>query len=244
MNKQRNLLVELVSMCRRRRFTLVVTAVVLLAIVQPLMSELFHTPLLFQVVFTLLNVAVMLLVFENDRHRVLAFSLGVTAILGVWIGLELEPADGRRVLMGSYLLAAGFFGFALYGILHGILSTPISQDALYGGVCGYLILGITWGFLYTAVEAGSAGSFRSSITEVNSTSPKDLDRATLTYFSFITLSGVGYGDITPTTPLTQKMTLLAALSGQFYFAILVTGLVERRFVTSLRDSMSRDKTRD
>lgn len=244
MDEQRNSLMAFVLVCRRRRFTLVVAAALLLAIVQPLASDIFDAPLLFQVFFTLLNAAVMLLVFEKGRHRVLALSLGVTAVLGVWISLGLDPVSGRRVLVGAYLLSSCFFGFALYGILLSILLRPTSQDAIYGGICGYLMLGIIWGFLYSAVEAGSAGSFQTTILQVTSNSPERLDRATLTYFSFITLSGVGYGDVTPTTPLSQKMAMIEAISGQFYFAILVTGLVEMKMANSRNENISRETSQN
>ena len=51
------------------------------------------------------------------------------------------------------------------------------------------------------------------------------DRGALGYFSFVTLATVGYGDITPVTPLARTLAWLEAISGQLYLAILVAGLV-------------------
>ena len=51
-----------------------------------------------------------------------------------------------------------------------------------------------------------------------------LDRGDLSYYSFITLATVGYGDVTPTTPLARTLAWIEAITGQFYLAILVAGL--------------------
>ena len=51
-------------------------------------------------------------------------------------------------LVGAHLLAACFFAFALYGILRADLVKQTSGDAIFGAVCGYLLLGIIWS-LYT-----------------------------------------------------------------------------------------------
>ncbi|MBN1852246.1 MAG: two pore domain potassium channel family protein [Pirellulales bacterium] len=59
-------------------------------------------------------------------------------------------------------------------------------------------------------------------TDVSAITP---DRGALNYFSFITLATVGYGDITPTTPLTRTLAWIEAITGQFYLAVIVAGLV-------------------
>jgi voltage-gated potassium channel len=101
-------------------------------------------------------------------------------------------------------------------------------------MCGYLLLGIIWGLLYSAVETASPGSF-------SLPSPKDTDavaarpdRGTLTYYSVITLTTVGYGDVTPTTPLARTLAWMEAVTGQFYLAVLVAGLVGFKVTQALK----------
>jgi lysylphosphatidylglycerol synthetase-like protein (DUF2156 family) len=139
-------------------------------------------------------------------------------------------------LVGAHLVAAGFFSFALYGILRAILVKQASGDALFGAVCGYLLLGIIWGLLYSAVETAAPGSFRApappSADGAGASAPPD--RGTLSYYSFITLATVGYGDVTPVTPLARTLAWLEAVTGQFYLAVLVAGLVGFKVTQAMR----------
>jgi hypothetical protein len=143
----------------RWRFAGVRAASLLFAVAQPLTSGLFDDQGSFDVFFSLLIVAVLLLVFEDREQRKIALSLGLAAFLGVWVGHGVGGPAGRLLLVGAHLLAASFFAFALYGILRAIFAKEVSGDAIFGTVCGYLLLGIVWSLLYSAVETASPGSF-------------------------------------------------------------------------------------
>ncbi len=101
----------------RWRFAIVFAASLLFAVAQPLTSGLLDTEKSYDFFFSLLIGAVLLLVFEEREHRRIALSLGVAAFLGVWLGHGIGGSVGQVLLVGSYLLAACFFVFALYGIL-------------------------------------------------------------------------------------------------------------------------------
>lgn len=209
----------------RWRFAVMLTAMLLLVVAQPLASGLLHEEGFFDVLFSLLIGAVLLLTFEEKSHRRIAFSLGLSALVGIWVGHGVGGPAGRMLVVGAHLLAACVFAFALLGILRRVLMSQASGDAVFGAVCGYLLLGIIWSILYSAVEMATPGSFRMPVrgdTAVAATRP---DRGILSYYSFITLATVGYGDVTPTTPLARTLAWIEAITGQFYLAILVAGLV-------------------
>lgn len=209
----------------RWRFAVVLTASLLLAVAQPLTAGTLNEESSFDLFFSVLIVAVLLLVFEEKEHRRVAFSLGTVAFLGIWVGHAVDGLAGRTMLVGAHLLAASFFAFALYGILHAILVKHVSGDAIFGAVCGYLLLGIIWSLLYYAAETASPGSFVMSAPRSNDIAVAQLNRSDLSYYSFITLATVGYGDVIPTTPLARMLAWTEAITGQFYLAILVAGLV-------------------
>jgi voltage-gated potassium channel len=205
-------------------FALVLLASVLLIVGQPLASGVLGERGSFDFFFSVLIGAVALMVFDQREHRRVALVVGISAFVAVWAGYGIEEWPGRLLGVVGYLLAAGFFAFALYGILRGVLARHTSGGALFGAVCGYLLLGIIWSVLYAAVETGSPGSFQVASTPDGHKVPAP-DRATLTYFSFITLATVGYGDVTPATPLARTLAWMEAVAGQFYLAVLVAGLV-------------------
>lgn len=219
----------------RWRFGVVLAAALLLAVGQPLMAGLFDEQGSFDVFFSLLIVAVLLMVFEEPELRRTAFSLGLAAFLGIWVGHAVGGSVGRVCLVSAYLLAAGFFAFALYGILRAIFVKQVSGDAIFGAVCGYLLLGIIWSLLYYAVETASPGSFSIPPPGTTDVSAQRLDRGALSYYSFITLATVGYGDVTPLTPLARTLAWIEAIAGQFYLAVLVAGLVGFKVTQAMKN---------
>jgi voltage-gated potassium channel len=213
------------SFCHRYRYAVVLAATLLLALAQPLLSELMGEERSFDLLFSLLIAAVLLQVFEEKRLRRMAFSLGVAAFCGYWVGRALGDPLGRWLVVGALLTATSFFALALYSIIIGAFARHVSGDAVFGAICGYLLLGIIGSLLFFAVEIAWPGSFHLPAPDGGPHESGELNRGVLTYFSFITLTTVGYGDITPATPLARTMTWIVAVSGQFYLAILVAGLI-------------------
>jgi voltage-gated potassium channel len=210
---------------QRWRFGVVLFASLLLAVAQPLTAGLIDEDSSFEIFFSLLIVAVMVLVFEEREHRRTAISLGLAAFLGLWASHVLDGLASRLLAVTADLLAACFFAFALYGILRAIFVKHVSGDAILGAVCGYLLLGIIWSLVYSAVETASPGSFGMPAREAAEVAAARPDRGVLSYYSFITLATVGYGDVTPITPLTRTLAWIEAVTGQFYLAVLVAGIV-------------------
>jgi hypothetical protein len=92
-------------------------------------------------------------------------------------------------------------------------------------VCGYLFLGLAWAVLYVLIEEFRPGSFEISPKLVTGGEVVRPLPNVLTYFSFVTLTTVGYGDISPVSPATRTLAWMEAVTGQFYLAVIVAGLV-------------------
>jgi hypothetical protein len=228
------------SLIDRWRFGIVLVAALVVAVGHPLASSLFDDQAAFDVGVSLLIMSVIVLVFEARQHRIIAIALGLAALGGLWSSYAFSGAASNVFVAASYLLTAAFFAFALFGIVRTILAAEASHNALLGAVSGYLLLGIIWSLLYATVETTTPRSF---VMANRDAEEAPLDRGALSYYSFVTLSTVGYGDITPTTPLTRTLAWIEAVTGQFYLAVLVAGLVG--FIVSQRPAMpSRRASRD
>jgi hypothetical protein len=98
---------------------------------------------------------------------------------------------------------------------------PITFHRIQGAVAIYLMLALIWGSLYQVVSLVDPNAFSG-----NGVAPGlPLRRQTLYYFSFITLTTVGYGDVTPVAPLARSLAMLEALTGQLFPVILIARLV-------------------
>ncbi|MDF9391429.1 MULTISPECIES: potassium channel family protein [Methylococcus] len=94
-------------------------------------------------------------------------------------------------------------------------------NRLSGSVCVFLLIGFIWGFLYILLTMVRPGAFQG--LDLGESMHGRYDE--LLYFSFATLTTLGYGDITPATPLARILSILEVLCGQFYLTILVASLV-------------------
>ena len=131
--------------------------------------------------------------------------------------------------MFVFLLLATFNAFRQIAV-----GNDISPNRIVGAVCVYLLLGVIWSIAYTVLEFLQPGSFK-GLTELVS-SAWNVDWI---YFSFVTITTLGYGDITPLTQTARSLTVAEAIVGQFYIAVLVAGLVSA-YISSKRDSNDRD----
>jgi Ion channel len=97
----------------------------------------------------------------------------------------------------------------------------VTWSRIQGGVCAYLLTGLAWSSAYDLVEQLHPGSFHFA------TQPATLDQLTskLVYFSFTTLTTVGYGDILPIAPFARSLAIAEAIVGQLFPAVLIGALV-------------------
>jgi len=154
------------------------------------------------------------------RHWIIAVVLAIAVLGTKWSGYVI---DSERLLLVNDGLGVIFFALTACLLLADVLSKgAVTADKIYGALCVYLLIGLTWGFMFLTLEGFQPGSFflgQGQPTRI------DKDPAALVYFSFITLSTVGYGDITPLSPPARSFAFMEAIIGQIYLAVLVARLV-------------------
>jgi hypothetical protein len=112
-----------------------------------------------------------------------------------------------------------FFTYLLVSILsHIFRQEEVTEDLITGAVCAYLLIGMVWTFVFYFLEQAREGSF-----SLAANSPQDM--GPFFYYSFVTLSTVGYGDMVPLTSAARSLSVLEALMGQLYLAITIARLV-------------------
>jgi hypothetical protein len=135
------------------------------------------------------------------------------------------------VVFQSEWIAIAWHGFTLLllglfcvGILADVLRRgQISADKICGAICVYLLIGFAWAFGYGIIELINPGSF-SGLAEID-TSNHVGRIMQLRYFSFATLTTLGFGDILPRSPAARTLATLEAVTGQIYLTVLIARLV-------------------
>lgn len=98
----------------------------------------------------------------------------------------------------------------------------INMNAIMGAICVYLLIGVIWSLLFAMTELLLPGSFEGI---ANASTEADSKGHAFLYYSFVTLTTLGYGDILPVTSTARALAYTEAVLGQFYIAVLVAGLV-------------------
>jgi hypothetical protein len=172
-----------------------------------------------------LTVALMLILgaFAIIRHRAVVylvvgltistFAVDLTAEIGQWHGFA---------VLETALWTANLAIMLTMTLERTLRPGRIDGYRVMGGIAGYLLIGLTWAFAYHLLVQQSPAAFHFE-PGVASNLPRQPSH--LIYFSFITLTTVGFGDIHPVTPAAQAVTIAEALVGQLYIAILIGSLV-------------------
>ncbi len=164
-------------------------------------------------------------------RRALAVTL-VFAFLSVISGV-VSLLTGDNVSSAIALLTAiPFYGVVIALLLRYIVrAKQVTADILYGSVCVYLLVGMLFAMIYTFLDLLNPAAFAVS-TAAASSSPSE---GALAYYSFVTLTTLGYGDIIPVSGYARTFAFLEAIIGVLYVAILISRLVSLYITQSVLD---------
>jgi len=136
------------------------------------------------------------------------------------VGLSwyLQHSGSSELAVALVVVTFLFGGFAVYRTLIMLVSAPAADaDALAGAIFGYFLLVLVWALLFRALETWSPGAF--ALAENGDPFTE------LLYFSLVTITTLGYGDISPVAPFARISAGLEAAMGTLYIAILIARIV-------------------
>jgi voltage-gated potassium channel len=209
-----------------RRFGLLLLILAVLLAGPPVLLGFGQSAAWFDGLMALLMVAAILSLCFERHPRLFALLLGIPTVL-LFVGGHALPGEASAlVLFAGHLCEVLFLFGASVLIVKSLFSArTLTFDSILGAVCGYLFLGLAWAVLYSLIEGFRPGSFEISPKLVTGGELARPLPHVLTYYSFVTLTTVGYGDISPVSPATRTLAWMEAITGQFYLAVIVAGLV-------------------
>lgn len=207
---------------RFRRFSTVqlLVALVILLASAPFVEELEGGHLILSVLFSLVLLAAVFAVADRKRSLAIALILAVPALTTRWVSHFRPDLVHPPVFLVCALL---LLGFVIGHLLQFILRAPVvTVEVLCASIAAYLMLGLMWTVAYWLVDQVTPGGAFSFNTERGVHSVNGFNGF---YFSFITLSTVGYGDITPISRAARWLAAMEAMTGLLYVAVLIARLV-------------------
>lgn len=203
----------------RGRFTYLLGFMFVSILMLPFLEESIYGPPVMQLFYSFMFISALYAVAEIPWvFRMGTLLFGVALASHWWMVLTLSPV---AVVTGSLCAIVFFFFIALSLLFHVFGHERVTGDTIAGAICVFLLIGIIWMLAYQAIHFFNPKAFN-NITARSFTPGAIVD---LAYFSFVTLTTVGYGDITPISRPVRMFVVTEAILGQIYLTVLVARLV-------------------
>lgn len=206
------------------RFLFLFISMVLMFVFRPFLTEYVTIAYLMEIfLFLVFLSAVYAIRQKKSVFTIALLLLLLTEILALLSYLKDIPSlDMLSNILGGLLLA-----YTAAIIVHHLFTEDkITGDVIMGAICAYFLMGLVWALAYSTLEFFQPGSFQMPQGTVN--------QATFTYYSYVTLTTLGYGEITPISAPARSFAVLEAMMGQIYLAVLIARLVGIHIAQSSR----------
>ncbi|MFC1548550.1 ion channel [Candidatus Omnitrophota bacterium] len=208
------------------KFFYLLASLLFILFAYPIFERSFWAGKILALFFTGVLVAGVYVVSGESRIKFkISLILAIPTVIFLWTD-QFLPIDFAWDLIAdvvSYTLLVLFTFFtAISVLLYVIKAKKVVADVLAGAACVYLLFGLSWGMLYALLERVTPGSFIFGEAIKMGTL---LDWPVFNYYSFTTLTTLGYGDITPVSSRAQSFAILEAITGVLFTALLVARLV-------------------
>ena len=205
---------------RWRHLALLIT-ILLLFVTAPFVVSLHDGILIMNVISVTVLIAGSYALSERKYLFAIAVALSAITVAGTGLVLAFRQPWALLVSSSSIVVLVGFFCVTILSYVLG--SGRVTSDKIFAAICVYMLLGYCWSFAYSILLELQPESFVSTTELVRNDYVGRMMQ--LRYFSFTTLTTVGYGDIVPHSPAARTMAILEAVMGQFYLVALVGRLV-------------------
>ena len=161
------------------------------------------------------------------RHRARSLLTGTMLAVGAFVSFAYaDIRDEQSLEVLGFLLLGSLWLYSAGSILGYILSRQVvTVDTLAGSVCVYLQLGLVWSIGFYFIETFIPGSFNFAAEPLTGNGRSRNDFQLFTYYSFVTLTTLGYGDALAVSAPARNLSFLETALGQVYLAVLVARLL-------------------
>src|SRR5208337_2505158 len=154
----------------------------------------------------------------SKGYAVLAAPIGALELVFSYMAVTNHSAF---FAFAASALFSVFFCVTLVSVLKYVMrGRKVTRDKIFGAICVYLLIGFSWALFYRMVSLLNPAAFSGSRT-----TDMGINHFDFVYYSFETLCTLGLGDIHPVSSFARALTIVQALTGVLYVAVLISRLV-------------------
>jgi hypothetical protein len=212
---------EAIKRILQRKFQFLLASLVLLFVLMPF----FRHELISDLVQSFVLLFGVYAVSSRRGSFVVSAILMFLTLAAVWLNYHLQM---KPLFLLSHILYFAFCGLLSTVILTQVLRAQrVTSDVIAGAICVYLVLGVLWANVFAVIETVQPGSFAGLEVIISPDKKGVLEDqfSHFIYYSYVTMSTLGYGEIVPVTRPARSLAALEAIMGQLYLATLIARLV-------------------
>jgi hypothetical protein len=217
------------------RFTILLVTILFLIVAQPIFSG--HA---FAQTFVTVSISLVLLsalyAFRTTRTYFTIALILMVPSLGSRLALQFTP--NLTIEMVGAISSCLFLTVTVFALVSRLfIVKSVSLDTISAAICAYLLMGVAWAYAFAAVELRHPGSFSTALLQSTAghIAPLLTSFHSFTYYSFVCLTTTGFGDITPVSEGARALSVMEAVFGQLYMAILIARLVGLEIAQSMKE---------
>jgi hypothetical protein len=208
---------------KRDRYRILLSCIVLLIFAEPLFPDVEISGYLFIILISLILITGVYAVREERKHLIPAIVLLIPSLIVFWFQI---PSDNEIYILFARTSPVLLFGYVAVLIFPDVLTTrEANVDIVAGGVGVYLLIGLIFSLIYHAYYILEPSAFSIADDLVSSQGKSSSSLYLFNYFSYVTMTTLGYGDISPISLPARTLVQVEALIGQLYVAIFIARLV-------------------
>ena len=207
----------------RYKYEMLLAAQILLTAISPLFASTTVASIILDIAMSIVFATAIYVISNKRKHFIIGMALMVPSFALVW-GKSFIHIEALQymALTGSALFFCYVAWLILIDILHARL---VTFDIIAGGISVYFFFGNICGFVFAMIARYDPGAFNIPALTASYIGDNLTEVSGSMYYSFVTLTTLGYGDITPINAFARTLAYLEAATGQIYLTVLIASLV-------------------
>jgi len=209
--------ISFIKLLKRDRYLFLLISLVLLLLISPLFEAFFELTTLLDISITIIFLSSLYAIGKEEKNLRIAVGLLLPVVTAMWLTYFVHVP--YLSLVGDCCLIL-FFAFTIIIILSRLFKEEkVTLDVIYSAFVSFMLIALMWAFIFDILEGLSPGSFL--VTE----GQFEDSRIHFIYYSFVTITTVGYGDILPVSLSARAFSIVEMVVGQIFLIVLVARLV-------------------
>ena len=207
----------------RHKYEILLGAQLLLSFISPLFSATPYARSVVDLAITIVFLSAIIVIANTRKHLIIGLVLMIPSLIVIW-GIKLYHVESLETI--SLVGSALFFCYIAVLILIEIFRAEmVTVNIIAAGISVYLFFGNICGLLYAIIGHVDPGAFNIPAATASYLGSDAANIGSAMYFSFVTLTTLGYGDITPVNTFARSLAFLEAALGKIYLTVLIASLV-------------------